>query len=81
MADVRVMKRGKVYQYQFEIASVNGTRKYINKSGFKTKAEALEAGIDVKDITFIKGTVYKTKDLDCVYDEIRLPSYGSCQYV
>ncbi len=41
---VRVMKRGKVYQYQFEIASVNGTRKYKNKSGFKTKAEALEAG-------------------------------------
>jgi hypothetical protein len=34
MADVRVMKRGKVYQYQFEIAPVNGTRKYINKSGF-----------------------------------------------
>ncbi|MBQ6497144.1 MAG: site-specific integrase [Bacilli bacterium] len=44
MAEVRVMKRGKVYQYQFEIASVNGTRKYINKSGFKTKAEALESG-------------------------------------
>ncbi len=44
MTYVRVMKRGKVYQYQFEIASVNGTRKYKNKSGFKTKAEALEAG-------------------------------------
>ena len=44
MATVRVMKRGMVYQYQFEIASVNGTRKYINKSGFTTKAEALEAG-------------------------------------
>ena len=38
-------------------------------------ADALNSGIDVKDITFIKGTVYKTKDLDCVYDEIRLPSY------
>ena len=24
MADVRVMKRGKVYQYQFEIAPVDG---------------------------------------------------------
>jgi len=44
MAEVRVTKRGKVYQYQFEIAPVNGTRKYINKSGFRTKAEALEAG-------------------------------------
>ena len=44
MGKVRTMKRGKVYQYQFEIAPVNGKRKYINKSGFKTKAEALEAG-------------------------------------
>ena len=40
MANVRVMKRGKVYQYQFEIAPVDGKRKYINKSGFKTKKEA-----------------------------------------
>ncbi len=44
MADVRVMKRGKVYQYQFEIAPVDGTIKYANKSGFRTKAEAIEAG-------------------------------------
>ena len=44
MAEVRIIKRGNVYQYQFEIAPINGTRKYINKSGFKTKAEALEAG-------------------------------------
>lgn len=38
-------------------------------------ADALNSGIDVKDITFIKGTVYKTKNLGCVYDEIVLPSY------
>ena len=44
MASIRVMKRKDVYQYRFEIASENGKRKYINKSGFKTKAEALEAG-------------------------------------
>ena len=44
MAEVRVMKRGNVYQYQFEIAKVDGKRKYINKSGFKTKSEALESG-------------------------------------
>ena len=44
MANVRIIKRGEVYQYQFEIAPVNGTRKYINKSGFRTKAEAIEAG-------------------------------------
>ena len=38
-------------------------------------AEALDAGLDVKDITYIDGTVCKVKDLDSVYDYIRLPSY------
>lgn len=42
---VNIKKRGNVYQYQFEIDPVNGTRKYINKSGFKSKREAMEAGI------------------------------------
>lgn len=44
MSEIRIMKRKDVYQYRFEIASENGKRKYINKSGFKTKAEAMEAG-------------------------------------
>ncbi len=38
-------------------------------------ADALNAGISVRDLTFIDGTVYKTRDLDSVYDYIRLPSY------
>ena len=38
-------------------------------------AEALDSGIDVRDITFIEGTVYKTKDIESVYDYIMLPSY------
>ncbi len=38
-------------------------------------AEALESGIDVKDITFIDGTVYKTKDKDSIYDAIWLPEW------
>ena len=38
-------------------------------------ADALDSGIDIKDITFIDGTVYKAKDLSSVYDEITLPSY------
>ena len=42
---VNVRKRGKVYQYQFEIAPINGKRKQITKSGFKTKAEAEKEGI------------------------------------
>ena len=38
-------------------------------------ADALNSGIAVNDITFIKGTVYKTKTEDGFYDEIRLPDY------
>ena len=38
-------------------------------------AEALDSGMDIKDITYIAGTVCKVKNLDSVYDAIMLPSY------
>ena len=38
-------------------------------------ADALNAGINIHDITFIKGTVYKTKTLDNLENYIELPSY------
>ena len=38
-------------------------------------ADALNAGIDVHDITFIDGTVFKTKNRDLIYDAIELPDY------
>lgn len=38
-------------------------------------ADALESGIAVQDITFIAGTVYKTKDVSGVYDSIALPFF------
>jgi uncharacterized radical SAM protein YgiQ len=38
-------------------------------------ADALNSGIDVKDISFIAGTVYKTRDISGVYDYEMLPSY------
>ncbi len=38
-------------------------------------ADALAAGIPVSDITFIPGTVYRTRDISGVYDAIELPSY------
>lgn len=39
-------------------------------------ADALSSGIAVKDITFIDGTVYKTRDLEQVYDYELLPDYA-----
>ena len=38
-------------------------------------AEALDSGLQVGEITYIPGTVYKSKTLDMVYDPIVLPSY------
>lgn len=38
-------------------------------------AEALAAGIDVKDITYIRGTVFRTQDPYFIEDAIILPSY------
>ncbi|MDO5550675.1 MAG: YgiQ family radical SAM protein [Lachnospiraceae bacterium] len=38
-------------------------------------ADALASGLEVSDITFIQGTVYKTKSLDSVYDATILPSF------
>ena len=37
-------KGGAVYEYRFEIASVNGKKKWKTKSGFKTITEARKAG-------------------------------------
>ena len=38
-------------------------------------ADALNSGIDVKHITFINGTVYKTKDISGIYKGEMLPTY------
>ncbi len=40
----RVNKAGKSYEYRFEVASESGKRKFITKSGFKSKTQAKEAG-------------------------------------
>lgn len=61
---VNIRKRGRVYQYQFEIAKVDRKRKYISKSGFKTKNKALMAGTKAYD-EYINGD--STKDSQMSY--------------
>ncbi len=63
MADIRIYKRGKVYQYQFEIAPRGGKRKYINKSGFKTRAEAHKEGVIAYNNYYNVGKKVKTTDM------------------
>lgn len=38
-------------------------------------AEGLNSGIPVKDLTYIPGTVYRSRDLNSVYEPVILPSY------
>lgn len=40
-------------------------------------ADALNSGLDIKDITFIDGSAYKTNSKESVYDAIDLPDYDS----
>ena len=44
MSSIRIRKRGKSYEYCFDVGKINNKRKRITKGGFKTKAEAQEAG-------------------------------------
>lgn len=59
MAQVNVIKRGSSYQYQFEIAKVEGKRKFINKSGFKSRQDAYEAGVKAYNEYTNTGNVFK----------------------
>ena len=38
-------------------------------------AEALDSGLSVSDITYVRGSVYKTRSLESVYDALTLPSW------
>lgn len=42
-------------------------------------ADALQSGLSIRDITFVQGTVYKTRDMSSVYDGIVLPDYAALQ--
>ena len=42
-------------------------------------ADALAAGIPVKDITYVDGTVYATRSLEGVYDAVTLPAWDQVQ--
>ena len=44
-------------------------------------ADALNSGIAVQDITFVPGTLYKTKDISGLYNSVTLPDYVSMKEV
>ena len=60
---VSVRKRGKVYEYRIEIASIDGVRKWLTKSGFKTRQEALHEGAIAYNEYYQCGKKQKQKDM------------------
>ncbi len=64
------MKRSVLLDSQADLISYGMGEKSIVEI-----ADALSSGIPVEDITFIKGTVYKTRRPDRVCDALTLPSY------
>ena len=63
---ISIRKRGRGYQYCFEAGKVNGKRKQITKSGFKTKNESFAAGQKAYD-KFINGE--STTECNMLYSD------------
>ena len=67
MASICITKRknknGIVWQYRFEIGSVNGNRQWESKSGFATKREALEAGKKAQQMYDSTGRVLRQTEM------------------
>ena len=59
---VSVRKRGKVYEYRFEVATVEGTRKWISRSGFATKSDAFKEGAKAYNDFYYNGTKVQLKE-------------------
>lgn len=63
ISKVSVRKIEDVFQYRFEIAPQDGKRKYINKSGFKTKVEAERVGIKALNYYLETGHNFKPSEV------------------
>lgn len=63
MVKVQIKKRGKYFQYTFEIAPQDGKRKWITKSGFKSKPEAERAGLKALNEYLETGHSFKPSEI------------------
>ncbi len=63
MSNVTIQKRGNFYQYKFEIAKVDGKRKFLSKSGFKTKSEAEKEGVIAYNDYLSTGNSFSASDM------------------
>lgn len=74
---LNITKRGSLWQYRFEVAKIDGKRKQISKSGFKTKREATEAGTKALAEYNNSGIVITPSDVSVAdYLDYWLDTYG-----
>jgi len=73
-------KKGDVYQYRIEIGRINGTRKYLNKSGFRTRKEAEMAG-DIAMNDYLNGGINSNSNMLCAnYLDLWIKEYCEVEY-
>lgn len=63
MSGINITKRGDSWQYRFDIAKIDGKRKQISKSGFRTRKEALEAGTLALAKYTQEGQIFKPSEI------------------
>lgn len=63
MSKINIRKRGNYYEYGVEIAPIDGKRQWLSKSGYRTKLEAQEAGVQAYNEYLNAGIPFKTCDL------------------
>ena len=63
MSKINIRKRGNYYEYRVEIAPVDGKRQWLSKSGYRTKPEAQEAGVQAYNEYLNAGIPFKSCDL------------------
>ena len=78
---LNITKRGSLWQYRFEVAKIDGKRKQISKSGFKTKREATEAGTKALAEYNNSGVVIAPSDVSVAdYLDYWLDTYGKMNF-
>lgn len=77
---INIRKRGNVYHYYFEAGKVNGKRKQITKSGFKTKNEAYLAGQKAYDEFINREKVNESEMLYSEYLDYWMKEYFEVNY-
>ena len=81
MPKVNTVKRGRVWQYYFETAKINGKRTRMQKCGFATKKEAEAAGLKALSEYNNFGQPFEVSDISFSdYIDMWLQQYASINF-